>query len=117
MNKTILATILGIFVIGMFSLVIAAADDSAADKAKPLSVNNTNMTVGQCVAAAAAVKNTCFATVKDARTTCRTDALNQTEPKPALKTCAATFKKDLKQCKLDFRADKKDCRVLKPKKA
>lgn len=116
MNKTMITVFFGVFLVGVVSLAMAVTDESGENVARTLGTAE-NMTVGQCVAAAAAVKNTCFDTVKDTRATCKVDAKNVTEPKPALKACTTTFKKDLKQCKMDFKADKKECKALKQKRA
>lgn len=113
MNKKILAVILGIFVIGMFSLALAKTEEVGQKEARQTIEPQGNNTFGNCVSDAAAVKNTCYQTVKAERATCKSDAQNQTEPKPALKNCLNTYKKDLKQCKMDFKSDKNECKKIK----
>ena len=124
MNKITLAIIFGVFIVGMFSLAIAVVqDEDKVKNAKTLgnimgnktlgkgTVNNTAF--GQCVSEAAVVKNTCYRTVKDTRTTCMADAKNSTDSKTASTTCRNTFKTDLKQCKMDFKSKKTECQKIK----
>ncbi len=70
-------------------------------------------TYGQCVSEQAAIKNTCYKTVKAALDTCKTQAAENATPKDATKQCKQVYKKDLKQCKVVFKASKKECAKIK----
>ncbi|MGV8172063.1 MAG: hypothetical protein ACP5OA_05205 [Candidatus Woesearchaeota archaeon] len=115
MNKKLSILLLGVFVIGLISMTVVTApdEDTATGGKQAKTETEGNITFGQCVSEKAVVKNTCYQTVKDARSTCRATAQNETEPKPALKSCSDTFKKDLKQCKMDFKTAKKECGKIK----
>ena len=115
MNKTIMAVFFGLFLVGMFSLAFAVVqDENKVRAAKTLGDGTGNdMTYGNCVSEKAALKNTCYSTIKDARASCRATAQNSTESTPALKVCRDTFKKDLKQCKMDFKQAKNECKKIK----
>jgi hypothetical protein len=110
MRKTyvVLACIIaGIFIA---SLVLAAEKENKT--ASDTGVKN--MTYGQCVSAAAAVKNTCYSTVKSTYNDCVTNAKAQTDSKNAVKQCSATYKKDKNTCKQAFKATKKnECATIK----
>jgi hypothetical protein len=110
-NTTFL--IVGLFLVVLLSsMAVAKSDDPSVT-----SVNNnslkSNATFGQCVSENAVIKNTCYETVKEAKVACKTEALNQTDSKPALKNCANEYKKDKKQCKVDFKSSKKECAKIK----
>jgi len=113
MNKNLSILLLGVFVIGLLSITLVAAPDEDTGAKQAKTRTEGNMTFGQCVSEKAVVKNTCYQTVKDARSACKATAQNETEPRPALKNCSDTFKKDLKQCKMDFKTEKKECGKIK----
>lgn len=111
MKSKIMTLILGLLLVSVVSIVLAAkpgqeANDTTKGPQK-------NMTFMQCVSDAAAVKNTCYKTVKDALAACRTDAANQTDSKAAFKQCKADYKKDKKQCKADFKSKRNECKKIK----
>lgn len=105
MNKLVLSVLfLGVFVVLFASAVFAQNNNNSpnAPRAEPVK----NMTYGQCVSAAAELKNNCFETVKQTRVSCVESAGNETVKK---KQCNSDYKKELTQCKVDFKAIKKDC--------
>ena len=93
-------------------MIVAAAFVVLAAKPEDAGPANAdtgkNMTYGQCVSAAAIVKNTCYATVKQAQTDCKAAA------NADAKQCKATYKKDTAECKKTFKATKKnECAKIK----
>jgi len=117
MKKTLLMLVLVFAVIGMLSFAMAQQpEDNDTDGKANKSANETakNMTYGQCVMAAAKVKNTCYADVKNASEACKADAENATDSKNASKDCINTYKQDKKQCKADFKSTKRtECGKIK----
>jgi len=115
------------FVVAMAMIVFAAKPDGAgvqAATAGHATGNNVttaakNMTFGQCVSEAAALKNTCYTGVKTTDKTCKgaINHINQSAEKQAVKKamndCKTTYKTNKKQCKVDFNATKKECRKIK----
>lgn len=102
--------IMGIFLISVLAIVSAAKDDVAN---ATNTTSEKNMTYGQCVSAAAEVKNTCYDTVKADKEACRDAAVNMTDAKAADKTCKADYKKDMKECKVEFKKAKNECKKIK----
>lgn len=75
-----------------------------------------NMTYGQCVSENAAIKNSCYAAVKDTVKTCKNNvAQNATKKdrKDSSKQCKQTYAKEKKQCKATFKASKNECKKIK----
>jgi hypothetical protein len=111
-NTTFL--IVGLFLIVLLSsVVVAKSDNPSLISAKNNDSLEKNATFGQCVSENADIKNICYATVKDRKELCKSEASNQTDSKPALKNCASEYKKDKKQCKIDFKSSKKECAKIK----
>jgi len=73
--------------------------------------NITNVTYGQCVTQKAIVKNTCFASAKNAKETCKVPA-KEAKSKEALKQCRITYRDTKKQCKVAFKLGKEECRSI-----
>lgn len=109
--------------IGVFSLVIAASNESEDQGQMPnetkknetqggIGLGVVNKTFLQCVSDAAAVKNTCFSTSKDTYSNCRQTALNASDRQGAQK-CLSDYKKVSKDCKSEFKAQRIKCHELK----
>jgi predicted nucleic acid-binding protein len=113
MNKTTLTLILGVFVIGMFSLALGVAQDAAQKEARQTIKAEGNNTFGNCVSDGAVLKNTCYETVKTAKETCKMDAKAQNASRTVIKGCDQTYKKDKKQCKTVFKSSKNECKKIK----
>jgi hypothetical protein len=112
MKKKYMTTLICVFFIALMALVAyAKQEETGAQPTIASAIKNSekNMTFGNCVSEAAGIKNTCYAAVKDAYTSCK----NTPADKPVLKECKATYKKDMKQCKTDFKAGKKECGKIK----
>lgn len=118
-NLTILFSVLVLIVIS--GITYAANEKDAATAGTEVAIEDTvteepaekPVTYGQCVSEHAVIKNTCYATVKDALNTCKAQVPQDASKKDATKQCKQTYKKDLKQCKVVFKASKKECAKIK----
>jgi hypothetical protein len=81
------------------SFVLAAKEPAA-----PNDTQAKNITYGQCVSAAADVRNTCYDNAETQRQSCM-DAQNESKGN----ACNNDYKKVKGQCKQDFKATKKTC--------
>jgi hypothetical protein len=104
--------VFGIVVVALMAVFALGQSDNKTDKNN----DSSNVTYGTCVSQAAAVKNICFADVKETKLACRTQALNATEPKGEKKQCNKDYFAEKKECKADFKLAKKDCQKYKKAK-
>jgi hypothetical protein len=96
----------GLFLLSMLSFAMAA---KPSELVNGTAEESKNMTYGQCVSAAAEIKNTCFTSVKNTTADC---GKNQTDK--ALKAqCGSDYKKAKSQCKTDFKTTKNECKKIK----
>ncbi|MDO8460360.1 MAG: hypothetical protein Q7S74_04580 [Nanoarchaeota archaeon] len=105
MRKIVFMLISFVFLVSLFSLVMAAKPEMNNSELKAYKAEK-NMTYGSCVSENAKVKNECYVAVKNARASCLLNASDGA-------VCKADYKKDLKQCKADFKASKKECKKIK----
>ena len=117
MNKATLALIFGVFIIGMFSLALAANENGTNKELRQNEKLESNMTYGKCVSEAAKVQKTCYATAKTAREGCRAEIkaqnVTKNESKTGLKACDQTYKTGKGQCQKDSKGAKTECKKIK----
>jgi hypothetical protein len=106
MKQVLIAVLL---LIALASFVLAAKGTESATQQN----TTKNMTFGQCVSDGAAVKNTCYSTAKDTRTSCMANARNQTDAKSAARSCKQAYDAQMKTCKAGFKQAKKECSKIK----
>ncbi|MEK6910534.1 MAG: hypothetical protein AABW82_02065 [Nanoarchaeota archaeon] len=106
MRKIVFMLISFVFLVSLFSLVMAEKSDNDSAKMERADKVGKNMTYGSCVSENAKVKNECYVAVKNARASCLLNASDSD-------LCQPAYKKDLKQCKTDFKASKKECKKIK----
>jgi hypothetical protein len=119
MKKTILIAAL-LLVFGMLALSFAMAEqssdngtgnnDDVNESGNPNLIAKTpgNGTYGQCVAAAAKLRNECYASMKNISASCSANTTRAERAK-----CLADSKKDMASCKADFKSIKGECRKIK----
>jgi len=115
MDKEVkLMFMLGLIVLSLF--LVSAQERGrtigAFDEGNP---EVTNQTYGQCVSAAAKIKNGCYDQVNTNYQNCLDDVSNLTDDKKnALMTCLTTYKQSKTACKTDFKAVKNgQCKRIK----
>lgn len=104
--------LIGVIFVMLVSAIVYAEKAEDATQATDKSISK-NMTYGNCVSQNADIKNTCYASVKDALATCKAQAPQDAAKKDAVKQCSQTYKKDKKQCKVAFKDSKKECAKIK----
>lgn len=104
------SVILCLFLIAAMPLAFAVNEQG--NSAGETAAAEKKATFGQCVSEAAAIKNACHQSVKDALASCKAIDAGQAE-KPAKKECRAAYKTSKKNCKADFMAKKTECRKIK----
>jgi hypothetical protein len=114
-KRGLLVLFAGMFLVGLLALACAENDSNDSGRGRPSEMTGAkNMTYGQCVSAAAVVKNSCYGNVKSVYASCNDATANQTDAKNASVQCRTTYKKDMRQCKADFKATKKqECAIIK----
>lgn len=104
--------IIALFAVTLSFAIAANSEDKNVSEKIEKSSNETekNMTYGQCVSAAAEVKNNCYAEIKNLSNSCNLAAENV---KSSAKECQNSYKQGKTQCKADFKAVKNECKKIK----
>ena len=103
--------ILCLFLVAAMPFAFAANEQ--ANAAGETAAAEQKMNFGQCVSEGAAVKRTCYQSVKDTVASCKASVTDQAEKRPAKKECRVAYKTSKKNCKADFMAKKTECRKIK----